>query len=322
MVNIKYILFTDVKKYILEKQKAHNEANKEKLSDKQKKYYNNNKEKFAEKSKIYREENKETIKKLKQEYHQKNKEIISQKKKNDSKTFDGFFTRMILKSKYTDKLKNFEQICDVDIDYIKEMLKTQNNKCYFCNHDLVYECTSNKLNQASIDRIDSNKPHIKTNISITCIFCNHAKNINNNETYFEFIKSLKTGKVNKPNNDDPNGKMKLYLLNLQHSCRTSDKRKFKDIDTSTIITKEQIKQLIEKQNNKCAISGLPLIPSSINMFPYKPSVDRLDNTKPHTLDNCQIVCLAVQFGKLTYDNQYVINYLNEIKNNVSNEIEV
>ncbi len=100
---------------------------------------------------------------------------------------------------------------------------------------------------------------------------------------------------------------------MQQSCRSSDKRKFKLNNFENIINKTDIEELIKKQNYKCALSDLPLIPSDINLFPFKPSVDRIDNNKPHSKDNCQIVCLSVQFGKLTYNDKDVIDYINKIK---------
>ena len=32
-------------------------------------------------------------------------------------------------------------------------------------------------------------------------------------------------------------------------------------------------------------------------FPAKPSVDRLDNSKPHSLENCVLTCFAANIGR-------------------------
>ncbi|AYV78339.1 MAG: hypothetical protein Edafosvirus10_14 [Edafosvirus sp.] len=43
------------------------------------------------------------------------------------------------------------------------------------------------------------------------------------------------------------------------------------------------------------------------------SVDRIDNTKGHTLENCQLVCMAINLGKLNKSNEDMIKYIKEIR---------
>lgn len=92
---------------------------------------------------------------------------------------------------------------------------------------------------------------------------------------------------------------------------TSDKKKFGSVKT---ITTKEIEEMIKMQNYKCAVSGLPLFfhPSE-KRFILQPSVDRIDNTKPHTKDNSQIVCLAIQFGRLTNSVEDVKTHINKIR---------
>lgn len=300
------------KKHVNKQQKEHNDKNKEQILVKKREYYNKNKSIVSEKAKIYREKNKEKIKENKKQYGIKNKEQISQKKKSIEKTFDGFLTKIICRCKYNDEIKNFK--CDLDKDYIINLKELQNNLCYFCKNELIYERDSKQLNQASIDRIDNNLGHIKGNVHLTCIFCNHAKNINTNKTYKSFIDWL-IGKevINKENYKTDN----RYLSKLCDSSKYYDKKKFNENDANKIISKNEIQELIVEQNNKCSITGLPLIPCLTNYFPLKPSVDRLDNKKGHTKDNCQIVCLAIQHGKLTHDTNKVIEYIESIRKNIN-----
>lgn len=44
------------------------------------------------------------------------------------------------------------------------------------------------------------------------------------------------------------------------------------------------------------------------------SLDRIDNSKLHTADNCQLVCMAIQFGRSDKTIEEVKNYINEIRN--------
>jgi hypothetical protein len=54
------------------------------------------------------------------------------------------------------------------------------------------------------------------------------------------------------------------------------------------ITFESILDLILQQNGKCAISGVPLELKQTNEFAI--SIDRIDNTKPHDIENVRLVC--------------------------------
>ncbi len=303
------------KKYINNQQKDYNNKNKDKILENKKKYYNKNKDIISKKGKIFRKNNQDKIISRRKKYTEENKEKILERGRNRTKILDGFIIKIIERCRNIDKLKNFDTKCDLDKDFIIELKELQNNLCYFCKNELLYEGNSKKLNQASIDRIDNNFGHTKNNVKLTCIFCNHAKNLNTNETFKLFINWLiNEQEINKE--DYPINK--YYLSDLQSSCRNCDKKKFKENNHENIINKTQIQELIEEQNYKCAISGLPLIPCSIKGFPLKPSVDRLDNTKGHTIENCQIICLAIQHGKLTHENDKIIDYIQSIKNNLKN----
>ncbi|ARF11689.1 hypothetical protein Klosneuvirus_2_125 [Klosneuvirus KNV1] len=103
---------------------------------------------------------------------------------------------------------------------------------------------------------------------------------------------------------------KYIFSRLLQSCVAGDKhKKFKLEDT---ITLTQIKDLLKKQNNKCAISGIDFINSDVDRFPFRMSVDRIDSSKGHTPENCQLICMAIQFGKSNKSNDETIKYVKEI----------
>jgi hypothetical protein len=54
------------------------------------------------------------------------------------------------------------------------------------------------------------------------------------------------------------------------------------------ITFESILDLILRQNGRCAVSGVPLQLKQTNEFAI--SIDRIDNTKPHDIENVRLVC--------------------------------
>jgi len=61
-------------------------------------------------------------------------------------------------------------------------------------------------------------------------------------------------------------------------------------------------------------TGIPFINAHISKFSFKMSLDRIDNSKLHTADNCQLVCMAIQFGRSDKTIEEVKNYINEIRN--------
>jgi len=291
------------KKITNAEQKIYAEKNREKILKNNKEYYEKNKEKHAEKSKEYREKNATEIKKSKKEYYAKNVDDIKVRKLAKKQTIEGTLKNLV--NKRIEYNKERGQPCDLDVEYIELLLKKQNSKCIYCNHDLEIMFKSNKLQQISIDRIDSSKLYSKDNINISCLFCNLAKNDMDESMYKTFIGTLRGDKYNIENT-----KLANIIDKTVHACRYSDKKKKLNLENTITLT--QAKELLKKQNNKCAISGIQLINTEERSFPYKMSIDRIDNSKGHTLENCQILCLAIQRGKLDKTNEETIQYVREI----------
>lgn len=68
-------------------------------------------------------------------------------------------------------------------------------------------------------------------------------------------------------------------------------------DPQSTLTGEQIRELHRRQNGRCYWFGVQLRPDPRARYPAKPSVDRLDNSKPHSLENCVLSCFAANIGR-------------------------
>jgi len=69
--------------------------------------------------------------------------------------------------------KRFEREGDIDVEYILERLEKQNGRCYICKDFVLTANWAPKCEyQFSIDRINSDLPHDKENVAITCKYCN------------------------------------------------------------------------------------------------------------------------------------------------------
>lgn len=97
---------------------------------------------------------------------------------------------------------------------------------------------------------------------------------------------------------------------------TGAKTRAKRSGIQCTITKNSMLEMYDKQNGKCAITGIPF---EINLTEGKnskaPSIDRIDPNKGYTIDNVQLVCSHVNMMKsnLSMDELYefCIGVLNE-----------
>jgi len=175
------------KEKIKEKIKKYYEENKEQLKEYKKGYYEKNKENNKDKIKEYRENNKDKIK----EYRENNKEQMkeqmkewreNQKQENPLKVK---INAMIRTSKANDTKYNrtYEDIDYVDYDFLNDLWVSQEGKCGYesCKCDLVltFNHDTRNPNQVSIQRINNKIAHIKTNVILSCFFCNVMKHMEN-----------------------------------------------------------------------------------------------------------------------------------------------
>jgi len=81
---------------------------------------------------------------------------------------------MVNCSRVSDKKNNrFEELNFVDYSFVKNLIDNSDNKCYYCCSDLQYKYFNNSL--ATIERINNNLGHIKSNVVIACRTCNLCK---------------------------------------------------------------------------------------------------------------------------------------------------
>ena len=96
--------------------------------------------------------------------------------------------------------------------------------------------------------------------------------------------------------------------NLLHKIRN---RKYK-----SDLTLDNLKLIWEKQNGKCAITGLQMIlpetTSSTNVGPKCVSIDRIDNSKGYSIDNIQLVCYSANLARNIFTVESIKDFFNEI----------
>jgi len=146
--------------------------NKEKNKEKNKQYYTQNTEKIKEQVQKYAIQNKDKIK----EQHQKNCE--RRKKENPLHIK---IQAMLYSSKSTDKKLNriYEKADYIDYDFLLGLWETQTGLCGYetckCEMVLTFNLETRNPQQISIQRLDNNIAHIKSNVILSCFECNVIK---------------------------------------------------------------------------------------------------------------------------------------------------
>lgn len=111
--------------------------------------------------------------------------------KTDEYTEFRYYIRNI-KMRYSQKRKH---VVGVDLPYLKKVWENQKGVCPYTGIKLVLRKFSNnneipKHQQASLDRIDSNKGYIKDNIQFISLMANWAKNNCSHEEMLLFCESI------------------------------------------------------------------------------------------------------------------------------------
>ncbi len=123
-------------------------------------------------------------------------------------------------------------------------------------------------------------------------------------------------------NDPVNRKRRLHLQKRRRAESTKDRAKTILHTLRKSIKKRQLEFTLtadwieEKLNNKtCEVTGIMLQLDSENcehtvttrggrlLNPFSPSVDRVDNNKGYTPDNCKMVVAIYNYAKLTFNEE-------------------
>ena len=173
-------------------------------------------------------------------------------------------------------------------EYIYELIDKQNNKCYFSGRELLYEYNSG--DKISIDRINCDKGYVKGNVNLVTRWCNRARSNLSINKFLELAKDVHLGCDNDIDYEiDKLGykKISVLLKSAKSSSKKRNQRGRTQECTEFNLTKNDILELIKRQNNKCSLTGRQLVWRSkcANMG----SIDRIDSEKGYTIDNIHLV---------------------------------
>jgi hypothetical protein len=109
-----------------------------------------------------------------------------------------------------------------------------------------------------------------------------------------------------------NPKIKPFYLYVQKAKKHYRHMMAKHRNIDFDINKEYLSELWNKQNGRCAFSGIPLVHGGTNVN-YKASLDRKDSSKGYIEGNVQFVSCALNYAKNSSDDSSVAELIFLIK---------
>lgn len=241
------------------------------------------------------------IKRRNAEYVRKSRRKLSDVKKKHinqyyCRSWKAWVGRKTHSSIAEDKLKS--RAYNITPSYIMELLELNNYKCAISGVDMTHDKT---LLSMSIDRIDNNIGHIEDNIQLINLGFNLAKNRHTDDDLGFFFRCICSGY---------NHNYKTFRTYISECIRNAVRRdKIKGFNTD--LQTDHVIDLYNK-NNRCYFSNIEMV--SFRHPTISVSIDRIDNSKPHDLDNIRLVCKAINRVKGSRSDSEVFNWIEAIRN--------
>ena len=130
----------------------------------------------------------------KNKYH---RNLISEYRKDYTKKIKSYLTHI------KHRAKELDLPFDLDSDYLVELYKKQDSRCYYTNEIMSFENTVVSKNRPhryvpSIERLFPEKGYVKGNVSWVCYYVNRMKNDLNLEEFYslcEKVIEIKNGRT-------------------------------------------------------------------------------------------------------------------------------
>jgi|GEM_PF-1890558 len=84
------------------------------------------------------------------------------------------------------------EIMNIDEQYILDLFKSQNEKCYWLGIKMKPSSTKKYPFQPSLDRLDRTKGYVKGNVVLCCFSANFGRNENTEESWKQFLLDMKS----------------------------------------------------------------------------------------------------------------------------------
>jgi hypothetical protein len=154
-----------------EKVQQYYDLNRDQFLEYKKQYFQDHKEHLTSKSKEWKNKNKDILREWYKKYYHENKEHKKEiQKKSKCKNWQ---TTLVNSCRVHDRSDN--NYFNLDTKWIDKLFDNQEGCCFHCNQYLLLENGNRDPEQASIDRIDNSKGHIRGNVVLSCWHCNYTR---------------------------------------------------------------------------------------------------------------------------------------------------
>jgi len=138
--------------------------------------------------KNYQQKNKEKLSTYKAEWHKKNK-----KGKNGKdiklETMCVRLKHMPNVHRHKDKRKGiYDEENFIDRQWIMDTINKQEHKCYYCDDLMLLDCDNQNNKQLTLERINNDLGHIKSNCVMACFECNLLTRYMTHDEFIEYVK--------------------------------------------------------------------------------------------------------------------------------------
>ena len=270
---------------------------KDHMKEYRKQYRNINKDKLLKANKRWRKIKKEDL-----EYHRKNNERMHKYRLNNPEKFEKERERFKKDPKY--KMDTYKRVANrrkinFELTY-DQCLSMFTDICFYCEE----KSTPNQL--LGIDRINNSEDYTIDNCVSSCSTCNYLKWILNIDVFYRIVEHILTFNKMLPNEI---GKLHPYLFKNSKSSLTNKIYDYKSRANKKGIEFELNQdQMTHLFNKRCYICNKHPIDIYLN------GIDRFDNNKGYTVENCRSCCSTCNYLKGELEYNEFIKHLKKIYN--------
>jgi hypothetical protein len=85
--------------------------------------------------------------------------------------------------------------------------------------------------------------------------------------------------------------------------------RIKTVNPYTNITKKWLKSQFKEQDGKCCYSHIKMIITNKKRCLFKPSIERIDCSRPYTKGNCVLVLFGINMGRNAFPLKDYLRYI-------------
>ena len=201
-----------------------------------------------------------------------------------------------------------QRLCTLTPKDIVGLRETQKNQCAYLGTEMVWRPKAG-IFQVSLDRIDSSRGYILSNCQLVSDGINRLKSDMKKEDFVDLLKFL----ARPPPDDSLPFVSYSDFISVEKTKFTILYGHMKDgrRKVTRNVTREELYQLREKQQDRCALTGIR-VTWECNQWSTA-SWDRIDSEGDYEVDNMQLTIWPINRMKKNHSNKDAIEMIDRIR---------